>query len=356
MTPFSIAGEFLGRYLRVAAVATVFLLGASGSARSVDGQQPADSARLATDLHRVDSVTVDSVTVDSAGASMRADRGFRENGEGTAAPNCGLSSSELALRRTGVGAAFVGGNGILYSYFKRAWWSGEKADHFFFHADWDENFRDQDKFGHSLGGYHLARFGAAFLRSACMSKPHAVMWSAAYAALFQLQIEIWDGLYEKYGFSYADLLANTTGTALAVLHETHPATRAIRPTISYWPSAAMRNADNIPGELRPSLDYSGQTYWLSADVNALLPQNAKQYWPSFLRVSAGHSITDWIDPQTGANIRAQRKLLLTIDFDAEKLPGDNRIWKTFKRQLGYIHLPSPALQLTPDLKVIGWYK
>jgi hypothetical protein len=189
-----------------------------------------------------------------------------------------------------------------------------------------------------------------------MSKPKAVIWSAAYAALFQVQIEIWDGMFKKYGFSYADLIANTTGTALAVLHETNPATRAIRPTISYSKSAAMRNADNIPGELRPSLDYSGQTYWLSADVNALLPQESKKYWPSFLRVSAGHSITDWIDPQTGANIRAQRKLLLTIDFDAEKLPGDNRIWKTFKRQLGYIHLPSPALQLTPDLKVIGWYR
>lgn len=269
--------------------------------------------------------------------------------------NCGLERNDLALRRAGVAAVFVGGNAALYSYFKQAWWSGERAD-FFFRADWDENFRDQDKFGHLVGGYHLARFGAAFLRSACMSKTKATVWSAAYAAAFQLQIEIWDGHYEKYGFSYADLLANTAGTALAVLHETHPKTRAIKPLISYYPSAAQRNADNIPGELRPSLDYSGQTYWLSADVNALLPDDGKKYWPSFLRVSAGHSITDWIDPQTGANIRAQRKLLLTIDFDAEKLPGENRLWKTFKRQLGYIHLPSPALQLTPDLKVIGWYK
>ncbi|MEO8194270.1 MAG: DUF2279 domain-containing protein, partial [Gemmatimonadales bacterium] len=240
--------------------------------------------------------------------------------------------------------------------FKRAWWSGERADHFFFRADWDENFRDQDKFGHAFGGYHLARFGKAFVRSACVSERQSILWSAAYAAAFQIQIEIWDGLYKKYGFSYADLLANTAGTALAVLHETHPRTRAIRPTISYSRSGALRNSDNIPGELRPSLDYSGQTYWLSADVNALLPPEAKPYWPSFLRVSVGHSITDWIDPQTGANIRAQRKILLTLDFDAEKLPGENRIWKTFKRQLGYIHLPSPAIQIAPNAKLIGWYK
>ena len=267
-----------------------------------------------------------------------------------------MPRNEVTLRRAGVAAVFVGGNAALYSYFKRAWWSGERAENFFFRADWDENFRDQDKFGHVYGGYHLARFGAAFLRSACMSKPKAIAWSAAYAALFQLQIEVWDGMYDKYGFSYPDLLANTAGTALAVLHETHPKTRAIKPTISYARSAAMRNADNIPGELRPSLDYTGQTYWLSADIDALLPAEAKPYWPSFLRVSLGHSITDWIDPQTGANIRAQRRLLLSLDFDAEKLPGENRIWKTIKRQLSYIHLPSPALQITPSAKLIGWYK
>ena len=305
-------------------------------------QVPTDSAGMPTDT--VTRVLVDSIPM-TTDDSVRAPEA-----------NCGLSRGEVALRRAGVAAAFIGGNAAWYSYFKQAWWSGEKADHFFFHADWDENFRDQDKLGHAYGGYHLARFGTAYVRSACVSKTKAIAWSGAYAAVFQLQIEIWDGMYKKYGFSYADLLANTAGTALAVLHETHPRTRAIKPTISYAPSAAMRNRDNIPGELRPSLDYTGQTYWLSADIDALLPRESKPFWPSFLRVSIGHSITDWIDPHTGANIRAKRKILLTLDFDAEKLPGENRIWKTFKRQLSYIHLPSPALQITPDLELIGWYK
>lgn len=268
---------------------------------------------------------------------------------------CPLSPREVNLRRAGVAAVFIGGNAGLYSYFKSAWWSGERADHFFFQADWDENFRDQDKFGHMLGGYHLARFGNAFVRSACVSPGRATAISAAYAAAFQLQIEIWDGLYKKYGFSYADLIANTSGTALEVLHETYPATRAVKPTISYYPSVALRN-DNLDTELRPTLDYSGQTYWFSTDVNALLPASAKPFWPSFIRFSVGHSITDWIDPETGANIRAQRKLLLSLDFDAEKLPGNNPLWKTVKRQLSYIRLPAPALQLTPDLNVIGWYR
>ncbi len=269
---------------------------------------------------------------------------------------CGRSGGDVRPRRAAVATVFVGGNAMLYSYFKRAWWSGERAKHFFFRADWDENFRDQDKFGHLFGGYHLARIGDALLRDACASKPHALLWSAVYAAAFQLQIEIWDGMYAKYGFSYADLIANTTGLAFAVAQQKHPRLRAIKPTMSYSRSAAMRNADNIPGELRPSLDYSGQTYWFSTDVNALLPDNAKRYWPSFLRISAGHSINDWIDPKTGANMRAKRKLLLSIDLDVEKLPGNSPLWRTVKRNLSYVHLHAPALLLTPNFEALKWYR
>jgi hypothetical protein len=118
----------------------------------------------------------------------------------------------------------------------------------------------------------------------------------------------------------------------------------------------MRNADNIPGELRPSLDYTGQTYWISANIHDLLPPESRRYWPALVRFSVGHSITDWLDPHTGANIRAQRKILLSLDIDAEKLPGNNRIWKTFKRQVGFIRLPAPVLQITPTTEFIRWYK
>lgn len=332
---------------RVAAIAAIAFCAAAAQAQtepdSVAAARAADSATLATN----EQLGVGRQIL-AAGDTLQTPSAPR--------PGCGHGRADMNLKRAAVTATFIGGNAALYSYFKRAWWSGEKSDGFFFNADWDENFRDQDKFGHMHGGYHLARFGDALLRSACVSKGRANAWSAAYAAAFQLQIEIWDGKYEKYGFSYPDLIANTTGTAIAVLHSAYPKTRAIKPTISYSRTAALRNADNIPGELRPSLDYSGQTYWISADVDALLPNDAKRYWPGFLRVSAGHSITDWIDPNTGANLRAKRRILLTLDFDAEKLPGENRVWKTIKRQLGYIHLPSPALQLSPEFAGIGWYR
>jgi len=269
-------------------------------------------------------------------------------------PSCPLSSSQLGAVRTGVGSAFVGGNAYLYHYFKKAWWSGERAPHFFFHADWDQEFRDQDKFGHMLGGYHLARFGYASLRTACVSEKKALFWSTAYAAAFQLQIEIFDGQFKKYGFSYADMIANTTGQTLAVMQELHPSLRAVKPTFSYHRTMALRNG--VSAELRPSLDYSGQTYWFSTDVNRLLPDDAKKYWPSFIRFSAGHSVTDWINPETGAAQRGKRIIVLSLDFDPEKLPGDAPWWKSVKHTLSYYRFPAPALQLTPRLHLSPWYR
>ena len=278
----------------------------------------------------------------------------------TSLPNasCPLTSNQLTAVRTGVGSAFIGVNGYLYHYFKQAWWSGERAPHFFFHADWDQQFRDQDKFGHMLGGYHLARFGYAGLRSACVSEKKAIFWSAAYAAAFQLQIEIFDGQFKKYGFSYADMIANTAGQTLAVMQELHPSLRAIKPTVSYHKTRALANTESgkIGGELRPSLDYSGQTYWFSADMDRLLPDGAKQYWPSFVRLSAGHSVTDWINPETGLAQRAKRKIILSLDFDPEKLPGNAPWWRSVKHTLGYYHFPAPALELTPKVHLSPWYR
>lgn len=267
---------------------------------------------------------------------------------------CKPESMGQSERRALAAATFVGANAGLFVYFKKAWWSGERAPKFFFRPDWDQDFRDQDKFGHFLGGYHLARIGDALLRASCVSEPKAIAMAATYATLFQLQIEVFDGMYAKYGFSYADVLANTAGMGLAVAQHFHPRMRLVKPTISYWPTEALRRGKNA--ELRPSLDYSGQTYWFSADVNGLLPENGKRYWPAILRVSVGHSVTDWVDPSTGAAQRAQRKILLSLDLDADKLPGDNPAWNRVKHSLSFIRFPAPALQLTPDLKLIGIYR
>ena len=302
---------------------------------------------------RPDSVSTPVIGSISPGTVPRGDSEIFQL-KNSSGDGCRINGSQLQAVRAGVATAFVGGNAYLYHYFKKAWWSGERAEGFFWNADWDMAFRDQDKWGHFLGGYHLTRIGYTGLRSACVSKKKALIASGIYAALFQLQIEIFDARFKKYGFSYPDIIANSTGQAFAIAQELSPGLKAIKPTFSYRQTRALKNRV-VASELRPSIDYEGQTYWFSADVNRMLPDGAKQYWPSFIRLSAGHSITDWINEQ-GTSYRAKRKLLLSLDLDPEKLPGDAPIWRAIKHTLSYYRFPAPALQITPSFDLIPWYR
>ena len=273
---------------------------------------------------------------------------------------CEDGSSRRPATRALVGTTFVGGNAVLYEYHRRAWWSGERAG---FHVtnDLDDIFRDQDKLGHAMGGYHLARAGAGMLHAACMGKRKAMWVGAAHAVALQMQIEIWDGMQATFGFSPPDVLFNTTGTAYALAQELSPRLRSIKPTMSYARTQFARHPEQWPAGTQATLtetwsDYSGQTYWLSTDVDSLLPPELKRYWPGILRASVGHSITDWIDPVTGRGVRAQRKIVLSIDLDPEKLPGDNPVWRRVKHELSYYRFPAPALVLGPGVDAVGWYR
>jgi hypothetical protein len=295
-----------------------------------------------------------STDVTSRSDSATVSRADSSTPRQQASDACPINGNQLQAVRASVATAFVGGNAYLYHYFKKAWWSGERSDGFFWNADWDMEFRDQDKFGHLLGGYHLTRLGYAGLRVACVSKRKALIASATYAALFQLQIEIFDARFRKYGFSYPDLLANTAGQAFAIAQELTPRLKAVKPTFSYRETRALKDRV-VASELRPSIDYAGQTYWFSTDVNRLLPDAAKPYWPSFIRFSAGHSITDWID-ETGATRRGKRKILLSLDLDPEKLPGNSPLWRSIKQTLSYYRFPAPAIQITPRFDLVPWYR
>ena len=271
---------------------------------------------------------------------------------------CDAGRGGRRVAQTVVAGTFVGGNLALYEYFRRAWWSGERAP-FHLNYDWNGYFRDQDKAGHMLGGYLLSEGGRELLEAACMSEKKATLWAVAYAAAFQLQIEIWDGTQAKYGFSPPDMLFNTLGQALSLSHAYVPALRAVMPTFSYSETQALKNvsAGLIPGDLRATVDYSGQTYWLSVDVDTLLPRAARKVWPDLLRLSFGHSVTDYVNPQTGDFIRAQRRFLITLDIDPLKLPGHAPWWVNVKKGLRHYHFPAPAIEFrNGKLYGLPWHR
>jgi hypothetical protein len=253
------------------------------------------------------------------------------------------------LARAAAGLGLTGGYAGLYLYFQHAWWSGTPSPKWFVENDWDREERDADKFGHLFGGYQLTRLTSELLQAGCVPPSRAAALAALYAYAFQFQIEEWDGTQQLYGFNPSDLVADAAGALFAVAQQHTKALQYIKPVWSYRPTEAYRRR-NLPGhggQPRATTDYSGQTYWFSTDVHGLLPERAKPFWPSFIRLSPGYSITDYVDPATGGALRAKRKILVSLDLDPEHLPGDNKVWRTIKHELAFFRIPGPTLQLTP---------
>jgi Predicted periplasmic lipoprotein (DUF2279) len=261
------------------------------------------------------------------------------------------------LVRDATVAGLAGGYAALHVYFSREWWSANPAKHWFVANDWDQNERDEDKLGHLFGGYQLTRVTSELLQAGCVTPSRAAILGALYAWVFQFQIEEWDGTQAIYGFNPSDLVADAGGAVLAVAQQHTRALQSVKPTFSYRPTGAYRRR-NEPGHFgqpRATTDYAGQTYWFSTDVKSLLPDRAKPFWPAFIRLSPGYSITDYVDPQTGAPVRAKRKFLVSLDFDPERLPGHNATWRAIKHELSFLHIPGPTLQLTPERKFFLTY-
>jgi len=244
---------------------------------------------------------------------------------------------------------------MLHTYFSREWWSETPAKNWYVANDWDQNERDVDKFGHLFGGYQLSRVTSELLQAGCVPPSRAAVLGALYAWVIQFQVEEWDGTQKIYGFNPSDLVADAAGALFAVAQQHTKTLQAIKPVFSYRTTQAYRNR-NEPGhngQPRATTDYSGQTYWFSTDVNALLPDRAKAFWPALIRFSPGYSITDYVDPVTGGALRARRRIFVSLDLDPEHLPGDNKIWRTIKHELSFLRIPGPTLQLAPTLKFVG---
>ena len=268
---------------------------------------------------------------------------------------CQNPSRDIARAAAALG--LTGGYAGLYMYFHHAWWSGTPAQKWFVQNDWDQDERDADKFGHLFGGYQLTRVTSELLQAGCVAPSRAIVWAALYAYAFQFQIEEWDGTQELYGFNPSDLIADAAGALFAVAQSHNEPLRYIKPVWSYRPTAAYRNR-NLPGrngQPRATTDYAGQTYWFSTDIHGLLPDRVRPFWPSFIRLSPGYSITDYVDPATGGGLRAKRRFLVSLDLDPEKLPGENRIWRAIVHELAFVRMPGPTIQLTPTRKFSALY-
>jgi hypothetical protein len=269
----------------------------------------------------------------------------------------------------------VGGGGLAFhylgfKYFDRAWYQGQKTDSIRWIYDWGgDTYVNLDKGGHFMGGLFMAQtLNEAYAWTGFGPRQAALLGTmTSWAAL--LEVEMRDAYFDQWGFSIPDFVANTLGASVPLLHTFFPRTRAVRFKFGYHPSRLYIDHRERAAANRPHIDhiiddYEGMTFWATLALNDVLTGRSKEIWPDWLGLAFGYGATGL----HGSNVKsrgrfkyypdrpdARPEILIALDYDARYLPGRNPLWDYFKRQLNWLHLPSPAVRVYPDFRFYFLY-
>lgn len=232
-------------------------------------------------------------------------------------------------------------------YQDNAWW---RIYHSGFHFQEDlEYARNLDKLGHLYGAAILTNVFAKSLEWADVSRGRSLVWGAVGSTLFQTYVEVRDG-FSEWGFDRVDFAADLAGAWYPVLQHEVPFFRNFNFKFSYWPKSAGEPGA-FPGQTHTVFDdYEGQTIWLSLTMRNLLPKSVSTWWPGYLCLSIGVGVRD--------NYSPNRYLVVFVapDLDmTEIIPGDSALLRTIREFLNLVHLPLPAVRISPGAVWYGIY-
>ncbi|HMM12637.1 MAG TPA: hypothetical protein PKE03_11140, partial [Bacteroidales bacterium] len=178
------------------------------------------------------------------------------------------------------------------------------------------------------------------------------MWSAPVGFLFQLPIEIFDGLYEGWGFSWSDVAANTFGSALFATQQAFFGEQIVMMKFSYSPSGYPKYHDILgtnPAE-NFILDYNAHTYWLSANLKSL---TGSENIPPWLNVAFGYSANGmikefenptWYRNNPFPHLERYSQFVFSLDADLSKIPTRRKGTRALLQALNMLKVPFPAIE------------
>ncbi len=233
---------------------------------------------------------------------------------------------------------------------QNVWWR-DRAPHF--HVQNDALYaRNIDKFGHAWTGLIISdAFRGSYGWAGVKPWPSTLI-GAASSWLYMFNIEIQDGWGADYGFSPGDVAANSVGAFFPVLQRAVPPLGHVHLKWSYHP-VHVGEQDRATGKTPAFVDdYEGHTYWLTADVNPLLPRSARRYWPEWLGVAVGMGVQH-LDIYRYGYGNGVREVYLAPDISLLPLARLGPRWRFGAELFNHIHFPVPAVRLRPGAPV--WY-
>ncbi len=240
------------------------------------------------------------------------------------------------------------------------WYADYEKSSFLFKNDYND-WLQMDKAGHVFSAYHLGRMSTEMLNWSGVSEKNQLIYGAGYGFVFLTAVELFDAHSAEWGFSWGDVAANATGTALYVSQELIWNEQRIIPKFSFH---TTNYADLRPELLGKSIseqilkDYNGQTYWLSANLYSFT-KNTKI--PKWLNVAFGYGANGMISSQsTTSNIqqtelKRNRQFYLSLDVDLSKINTKSHFLKTVFSLFTTIKIPAPTFEINNSGRVKGYF-
>lgn len=246
----------------------------------------------------------------------------------------GLRPLRLAL----IGGAAAAGAFAVMDVQRRKWWE-ERNPSFRIMNDW-EYVLWADKFGHFFSTSFFSRlYKNSFVWSG-MNEGTAQILGAAAGWTQLLYYEILDGFGPEWGFSPGDALFNTIGAGYTFAQWRIEYLQAFDLKVSYWPSGW--EGKNFTD------DYMGQRWWVTANLHHALPGKVGDFFPPWVNLAVGYSAQD-LDER---DFLTTPYVYVGLDLELRGLPIDHPVWNAVVGWLRYLHLPAPAVRLTPNPRFI----
>jgi hypothetical protein len=228
------------------------------------------------------------------------------------------------------------------------WYADYPRSSFHFIND-NAEWLQMDKLGHMTVSYYWGVAGIKAYEWAGMKRKNAIWYGGLTGTFFLTAIEVLDGQSTEWGASSGDLLANTTGSLIAIAQALKWNEQRIQLKYSYSPSEwANTNPEQLgANHLQRTLkDYNGQTYWLSFNLKSLFDIQSINF-PQWLNVAVGHGADGMVSAYQKENdFQRKRQFLLSLDVDLTRVKTKSKILNTVLHSFGFIKFPMPTLELS----------
>ncbi len=243
------------------------------------------------------------------------------------------------------------------------WYDGHRKLGFHYYNNDGNEYLMIDKLGHGFSAYQESNIAYHSLRWAGLSKKTALLIGGPMGLILQTPIEIFDAMYDGYGFSKNDMIANFSGSALFTVQELVWDEQIIKPKFSYSPSDYRKYHPDKLGETQLTsffLDYNAHTYWLSFPANKIIPMDKTPKW---LNLAFGYSANGMIGEFENLttyqgnpipSFERYRQFLFSIDVDLTKIPTKHKSIRTLFLVLNRFKIPAPTLEYNSLGKFKGY--